>query len=196
MPPPTSSCGTYYCSDGTWQYTFPILCGYKWDSSPARFSACGDGVVDEGEECDDANTLAGDGCGSLCQIEANWECPEAGRPCIPGCAADGGGCASPLCSALDAGEACDGGGTGICGDGITSGLEECDDGPANTAVYGEAGCTASCSRAHRCGDSILDAGQGEECDWGDKNGTDLWMYLTGGLRGSCGSDCKIQYVVN
>jgi cysteine-rich repeat protein len=30
---------------------------------------CGDGVVDEGEECDDGNNNAGDGCGPDCTIE-------------------------------------------------------------------------------------------------------------------------------
>jgi len=28
---------------------------------------CGNGVLDPGEECDDGNTAAGDGCGATCQ---------------------------------------------------------------------------------------------------------------------------------
>jgi cysteine-rich repeat protein len=32
--------------------------------------ACGDGVVDEGEECDDGDALAGDGCSHHCAIES------------------------------------------------------------------------------------------------------------------------------
>ena len=30
---------------------------------------CGNGVIDEGEECDDGNTIDGDGCSSSCTIE-------------------------------------------------------------------------------------------------------------------------------
>ncbi|MCP5502849.1 MAG: hypothetical protein H7A25_23315 [Leptospiraceae bacterium] len=30
---------------------------------------CGDGVVDQGEACDDSNLANGDGCSSLCAIE-------------------------------------------------------------------------------------------------------------------------------
>ncbi len=35
-----------------------------------RDAWCGDGVVDEGEECDDGNTNDGDGCSSTCTVEA------------------------------------------------------------------------------------------------------------------------------
>jgi len=38
------------------------------DTSCAAF-ACGDGVVDDGEACDDGNTTAGDGCSPVCQEE-------------------------------------------------------------------------------------------------------------------------------
>ena len=40
---------------------------------------CGDGIVDEGEQCDDHNTVNGDGCSSTCQFELT---------------AGGGGCAT------------------------------------------------------------------------------------------------------
>jgi cysteine-rich repeat protein len=30
---------------------------------------CGDGFVDEGEECDDGNTAGGDGCSATCRLE-------------------------------------------------------------------------------------------------------------------------------
>jgi len=35
-------------------------------------SACGDGVVDEGEECDDRNQTVGDGCSAACLDENVW----------------------------------------------------------------------------------------------------------------------------
>ena len=32
---------------------------------------CGDGIVEPGEECDDGNTVSGDGCSAECRIEVN-----------------------------------------------------------------------------------------------------------------------------
>src|SRR5262249_25783297 len=34
---------------------------------------CGNGVIDSGEECDDGNTDAGDGCSPTCQIEPDLD---------------------------------------------------------------------------------------------------------------------------
>jgi large repetitive protein len=54
-------------------------------------AVCGDGVVDEGEQCDDGNTSSGDGCSSACRAEV--EPPKCGN------------------GVLDVGEACDDGNT-------------------------------------------------------------------------------------
>lgn len=35
---------------------------------------CGDGLVRSPESCDDSNTVAGDGCDELCQVEQGWRC--------------------------------------------------------------------------------------------------------------------------
>ncbi len=43
---------------------------------------CGDGIVEPGETCDDGNTIPGDGCSAICQIEPGYTCPTAGKPCI------------------------------------------------------------------------------------------------------------------
>lgn len=73
-------------------------------SAPA--SDCGDGIRDEGEECDDGSACrdgrdcteeparcqvgsgdrscaprAGDGCSNVCRMEPGFECPELGGPC-------------------------------------------------------------------------------------------------------------------
>ena len=37
-------------------------------------SDCGNGVIDDVEQCDDGNDLSGDGCSSICEIEDGWEC--------------------------------------------------------------------------------------------------------------------------
>lgn len=46
--------------------------------SPGCEHVCGDGHVDEGEQCDDGNRTNGDGCSSECEIECG------GEGCTPG----------------------------------------------------------------------------------------------------------------
>jgi len=36
--------------------------------------ACGNGFIEEGEECDDNNVISGDGCDPSCQVEDSWIC--------------------------------------------------------------------------------------------------------------------------
>jgi cysteine-rich repeat protein len=60
---------------------------------------CGDGVVDEGEQCDDGNAAAGDGCSSACRAEVEpLKCgngvQEAGEACDDGNGRNGDGCES------------------------------------------------------------------------------------------------------
>lgn len=81
------------------------------------------------EECDDGNTVDGDGCSSTCLTESGAE---------------------------------------RCGDGVTSGDEECDDGDNNNAAYG--GCTPTCTFGPFCGDGHLDS-PAEACDLGPDNVT-------------------------
>jgi len=50
----------------------------------------------------------------------------------------------------------------VCGDGLTSGAEECDDGAANSEDP-DAGCRTDCT-AQTCGDGIVDPGFGEQCE--------------------------------
>ncbi len=52
---------------------------------------CGNGTLEMGEQCDDGNVLAGDGCGSHCMIEAE---PEVEPPPSP--PAEDGGCGCRL----------------------------------------------------------------------------------------------------
>ena len=46
--------------------------------SPSCEPICGDGHLDEGEQCDDGNRINGDGCDANCQIECG------GDGCTPG----------------------------------------------------------------------------------------------------------------
>jgi len=66
----------------------------------------------------------------------------------------------------------------VCGDGIKTRTEACDDGTAgNTGGYGK--CTADCTLGPRCGDGVVQADHGEECDDGNLVDND-----------ACSSTCK------
>lgn len=71
--------------------------------SVAPRPVCGNGIIEDGEECDDGNTRSGDGCSVDCQIERGWSC--AGEPSR--CTRLPGACDGVDCSALDS----------ICGQG-------------------------------------------------------------------------------
>jgi RHS repeat-associated protein len=45
--------------------------------------ACGDGVVDPIEECDDGNTTGGDGCSANCAVEPGYTCTGSPSVCAP-----------------------------------------------------------------------------------------------------------------
>lgn len=81
---------TPYIGDGTAQVRWTLdsdasnqFGGWNLDDvclvALIKYPACGDGVLDPGEQCDDGNTTSGDGCSSTCIDE-----PEAG----------GGGCSA------------------------------------------------------------------------------------------------------
>src|SRR3989339_369224 len=118
---------------------------------------CGDGTLDLGEDCDDGNSLDGDGCSSLCKTEACGDgVLNAGEGCDDGNFVDGDGCNS-LCL-LES-----------CGDGIVqSGLgEECESGVTILPDHYSCGTTCLVEVEPYCGDNTLDSG--EACD--DGNGT-------------------------
>ncbi len=46
--------------------------------TPVDLSTCGDGIVDAGEQCDDGNTIDGDGCDITCDVEPGYVCECAG----------------------------------------------------------------------------------------------------------------------
>ena len=83
---------------------------------------CGDGIVDDGEECDDDNQRSLDGCDEYCRREPLPGCGngvvEPGEECDDGNVADDDQCT----------HACT---TARCGDEIVSAGESCDDGNLN-----------------------------------------------------------------
>jgi len=74
--------------------------------------ACGDGLINQpSEECDDHNSVPGDGCNGICKVEPNFTCPTPGQPCIPTFKCGNG--------KIEPGEVCDDGNT-IANDGCSA----------------------------------------------------------------------------
>jgi cysteine-rich repeat protein len=65
---------------------------------------CGNGFVQQDEQCDDGDTSGGDGCSATCMIEPGFTCSGQPSVCVPI----------------------------VCGNGVVQPGEECDDG--NTAA--------------------------------------------------------------
>ncbi len=61
-------------------------------TTPPPLPLCGDGVVEEGETCDDGQPvpLDGDGCDGVCAVELGYTCPPEGGRCQAVPAATGG----------------------------------------------------------------------------------------------------------
>ena len=51
---------------------------------PLATSACGNGVLEAGEECDDGNLDGGDGCDPSCVVECGWRCVQQPPPASSG----------------------------------------------------------------------------------------------------------------
>lgn len=151
------------------------------DSPP---TVCGNGVKDGGEECDDGNTLTGDGCSGVCQIEDGWVCPRFGEPCMPISACGNG--------FLSTGEACDDGNT-VNGDGCSSDCQHVEPGwqcrvpvkPCTKTCRPDAGACPDGGLAATCGNGIVDPG--EECD----DGSDVSRMPHNGdsIYGGCTTEC-------
>ena len=158
-----------YCFDATTVCMLPVDAGASdtgIDAGPAGY--CGNGVLDPGEQCDDGNTVNGDGCNALCQIEANWTCPIPGQPCV-NLAVCGNGI-------LTSNEACDDGNT-VSGDGCSGDCQTIEPGwecrvpgrpctrICGNQLDGSVICDGGSDQGGRCGDGIVETG--EECDCGD-----------------------------
>ncbi len=93
---------------------------------------CGNRIIEEGEACDDGNTVNSDGCSALCIIETavcGNRRIELGEECDDGNTLDGDGC-NPACKIESA----------VCGNRRIELGEECDDGN----VLDNDGCSSVC----------------------------------------------------
>ncbi len=123
---------------------------------------CGNGLTETGEECDDGNKIATDGCTNACQLPHCGDgIAQFGEECDDGNPLDTDACSNACKRAR-------------CGDALIQAGEECDDG--NQDAFDS--CTNTC-RVPRCGDGVVQIG--EECDDGNKTETD-----------SCTNVCKLS----
>ena len=125
---------------------------------------CGDGNVDNGEQCDDGNDDDTDECRNNCTEPACGDgILDKDEECDDGNTDDGDGC-SANCTYEPA-----------CGDGNTDDGEECDDGNNDDGD----GCSADCANEPECGDGNTD--DGEECDDGNNDDGD-----------GCSANCEVE----
>ena len=144
---------------------------------------CGNGDLDQGEECDDGNAEGGDGCSAFCREEhfcGDGE-KDQGEECDDGNAEEGDGC-SVLCTleeevtqeepvpaveddVIHTPPEEERIYANVCGNQILEEGEECDLGDLNSDMRPDT-CRTTCMNAF-CGDGTIDFG--EQCDTGDAN---------------------------
>ncbi|MDA3863032.1 MAG: DUF4215 domain-containing protein, partial [Deltaproteobacteria bacterium] len=149
-----------------------------------RVAGCWDGIVDDGEECDDANDNQDDTCVSCVQatcgdgIENQSDTTSDSSPIMEEC--DNG-----IENANEADKCRLNCTLPTCGDDITDTDEECDQGEnnANEPNY----CRENCELPY-CGDNIVDSSDSgswdpEDCDEGADN--------VDGIENACRADCTV-----
>ncbi len=113
------------------------------DCSECSNVVCGDGIKDDVEECEDGNTDPGDGCSPTCTLECGNGVLDLNELCDDGDSHGGDGCSSDCRS------------DETCGNGIVDTLvgEVCEV------------CSVDCRSDLSCGNGVIDAGEG--CDDGN-----------------------------
>ncbi|MFA4871486.1 MAG: LamG-like jellyroll fold domain-containing protein [Patescibacteria group bacterium] len=140
-----------------------------------NIASCGDGIKESSlEECDDRNTINGDGCSSNCLLEGSDQkygslCGnqriQTGESCDDGNTANGDGC-SDKCLPESGRPNGSRPNAPICGNGKIEIGEDCDDGNK----VNDDGCNFRClnegsSGGARCGNNVVEKGQPTSFSW-------------------------------
>ncbi|MAO82303.1 MAG: hypothetical protein CMH50_00235 [Myxococcales bacterium] len=145
--------------------------------NPDPPAACGNGITDEGEACDDGNDINTDPCTNQCQLNR----------CGDGWLGPGEACDDGNDDEQDACRSCR---LPTCGDGIVQEGEACDDGDNNSD---RSRCTTRCTLAV-CGDGHRFSGDedggatNENCDDGNHVDTDACLNACTAAR--CGDGVR------
>ncbi len=138
-----------------------------------RVPTCGGGLVELGEECDDGNNDAGDGCSAVCIIEPGFACDGEPSVCARTCTTaaecadlDGGGVTDDVCTWWE------------CNAGMCSGV-------AKLKPSDMGGPLGDCGLDNFC--SLADALHALTC-FADNNGCDTINIDAGGPLGDCAPD--------
>lgn len=157
-------------------------------------SVCGNGIVEDGESCDDGNARGGDGCDGTCKIENGYTCPTPGKPCVSllycgdglpgpdescddGNAVSGDGCSS-TCT-VENGYVCPAFGQPctpttqppVCGNGVPEFGETCDDGNTTSGD----GCSSTCQT--ESGYTCI----GKVCTLNQTCGNGVWIQVSNAM---------------
>ncbi|HYC54516.1 MAG TPA: DUF4215 domain-containing protein, partial [Candidatus Binatia bacterium] len=174
------------------------LCTNNVTCTITVISSCGDGGIDGVEQCDDGNTVSGDGCNQFCIDEFCGDNVDndTDEQCDDGNTINGDGCDSDcdleVCpnGKVQFGEQCDDGNTNnndactngcdfaVCPDGILCSAGNCTSGPGQGPEQCDDGntnnndaCTNVCALAD-CGDGFTQPINGEQCDDANTNNND------------------------
>ncbi len=129
-------------------------------------AACGDGIVNGDEQCDDGNLVDGDACTASCTLRCgqNLECPnglvclgEECSECSSSLQCDTGFCVDGRCrQALP-----------LCGNGVREAGEACDDGNADNGDACTVGCllaiNQACEASAQCQTHLCQSGTCQPC---------------------------------
>lgn len=155
------SAGFFGCDEGSSGVT-PL----PSEQSPV----CGNGLVEDGESCDDGNANSGDGCSAECKVEPGYVCYREGMPCELKSTDPQPPNPKPNPGPI------------VCGDGTRQGTEECDDGNTDDGDGCSSECTVEngwdCSSGtcvlkpapETCGDGVVEGD--EVCDDGNTENGD------------------------
>ena len=211
-PPPNSetvvACTTQIDGHSPWSYALGYcqhdissFCIFDSNTTMAYCSICGNSMLEGPEQCDDGNTVNGDGCSDTCMNEGggqgggggvcnpcmgNSECPGGAQQCVMGCCDCGLNTPCNANNPCPQGQFCDqgccspnGGGGGNCG--LNASCMVNADCPQGQLCDQSSFCCTP-GGGGQCGNGMTE--QGEECDDGNSENQDACTNMC--MNAACG----------